>query len=67
MEDTSVAPVSEKFGEAGLSWWGCRPNTDPEVARAQFTVKYGYPPERIVKTGGCLLVGPIRQKEMDNG
>lgn len=32
-----------------------------EVTR-QFTIKYGYAPEKIIITGGGILAGPIKEK-----
>ena len=32
---------------------------DDELIRQSFKKRYGYVPQRIVRTGGCVLAGPI--------
>ena len=57
------AEVVRPRGEASPWYAGYDQAKTEEEARLDFGLKYGRDPERVIKTGGALLVGPLTDEE----
>ena len=55
--------LNERLPRVAGAWLAFDPSLPEERARERFVRRYGQEPERVVKAGCLLLVGPVPDRE----
>lgn len=53
--------TNDKPKPAGVLMLGFSHSTPIDVANRRFVARFGYAPEWVIRTGGAVLAGPVRE------